>query len=109
MCAARIHRVEVLTRSGCCLCEKVIRFLEQLKNQIQFELVVTDISSSLLLTQLFRWEIPVVKVDGVIVFKGRIDLPMLEAFLLGHGYSSRQVEGPDDTSSIGGVPSGLGK
>jgi glutaredoxin-like protein DUF836 len=59
-----MHRVRLYFASGCHLCEAARSVLEQVREEIPFELEETDIGGDMELERRYRERIPVVAVDG---------------------------------------------
>jgi thiol-disulfide isomerase/thioredoxin len=66
-------RVELFTKEDCGLCEEVKRILLLVRRDLPFELVEHDITGDPVLFERYRYEIPVVHVDGHRAFKYRLD------------------------------------
>lgn len=75
-------RIEILEKEGCHLCEVAHRYLIELQEELGFELVSRDILSDPLLHQRYRWEIPVILVDGEEWARHRIESELFEGRLL---------------------------
>ncbi|MFL5320450.1 MAG: glutaredoxin family protein [Myxococcaceae bacterium] len=78
------RRVVIYSKQNCGLCEEARRVVENVRERVPFELSVVDIttlSHELLLR--FRYDIPVISVDGVERFKHRVDEQAFEAFVRG--------------------------
>ncbi len=70
-------RVELFTKRGCHLCERVHAVIEQARAQVDFELVVTDIESDPVLFETYKIDVPVVRVGGRKAFKYRVEVDEL--------------------------------
>jgi glutaredoxin len=66
-------RVEIYSKSGCCLCDQAKAVLERAQARVPFELVEIDIARDPRLLQTYGEEIPVVFVDGRKAFKYHVD------------------------------------
>ena len=64
-----LHRVVVYSKEGCHLCERAISTLSELSGQKTFQLQILDIAKDEKLFEKFSVEIPVVEVDGKVVFR----------------------------------------
>jgi glutaredoxin len=67
--------VRIYTKPGCCLCDQAREVLERLRERIAFDLVEEDIRADPALFARWRYEIPVVIVNGRDTFKH----PLVEA------------------------------
>ncbi|NBD13515.1 MULTISPECIES: glutaredoxin family protein [Corallococcus] len=74
-------RVDIYSKPRCSLCEKALIVVEQVQARLPFEIHVTDILQSPELFETWRYDIPVVLIDGVPAFKHRVDAEGLEARL----------------------------
>lgn len=72
-------RVDIYSKPRCSLCEKALAVVEAVQSRLPFELYVTDILQSPDLFEAWRYDIPVVLIEGVPVFKYRVDEETLEA------------------------------
>lgn len=64
-----IHKITVLSKEGCHLCEKAIDILRELSMTKYFDLEITDISKDRVLFEKYFLKIPVVRLDGIDVFE----------------------------------------
>jgi hypothetical protein len=67
-----ISRVRLYARPGCHLCEVVEELLEELLGECPFDLEQIDITTDMDLFERYRYEIPVVAVEGGAFVAGRI-------------------------------------
>jgi hypothetical protein len=67
-----ISRVRLYSRPGCHLCEVAEELLEELLNECPFDLELIDITTDMDLFDRYRYEIPVVAVEGGAFVAGRI-------------------------------------
>ncbi|RKH06308.1 glutaredoxin family protein [Corallococcus praedator] len=74
-------RVDIYSKPRCSLCEKARAVVEEVRTRLPFELYVTDILQSPDLFETWRYDIPVVLIDGVPAFKHRVEPEVLEARL----------------------------
>ncbi|MFP2896845.1 glutaredoxin family protein [Corallococcus sp. 4LFB] len=72
-------RVDIYSKPGCSLCVKAVAVAEEVQARLPFELYVTDIRQSPDLFEAWRYDIPVVLIEGVPSFKHRVDGEALEA------------------------------
>ena len=73
--------VEIYSKPNCPLCEDVKTILERVRTRVEFNLVEVDISRDPALRRQFRYDIPVVFIDGQQAFKHRVTEEALEARL----------------------------
>ena len=59
-----LHKITVLSKEGCHLCERAIDTLRELANDYPFDLEVIDISKDQSLFEKYFLKIPVVRLDG---------------------------------------------
>ncbi len=64
-----MHKITVISKHGCHLCERAIQVLESLKTKGNFELEVLYIEDDQSLHDEYWLKIPVVKLDGKDVFE----------------------------------------
>ena len=74
-------RVELLTREGCHLCEDAQRVLESALGPAGEAFAVVDVDASPPLAARYGEEVPVVLMDGIKRFKGRVDEARLRRLL----------------------------
>jgi glutaredoxin len=73
--------VTLYSKPGCHLCEDVRALLDDLAAERGFQLEEVDIQTDAALYARYRYEIPVVLIDGREIAKGRIDERTLAAAL----------------------------
>jgi glutaredoxin len=66
-------RVEIYSKPDCSLCDEAKRLLLALQRQIPFELLERNIEDDIQLFERYRYDIPVVFIDGQKAFKHRLD------------------------------------
>ena len=64
--------VEVYSKPGCCLCTQALAAVEAVRQRVPFELVERDVRQDAELARRWRYDIPVVCIDGVVALKGRV-------------------------------------
>lgn len=69
------------TRHGCHLCEDAKAVLDRVAADVEFSLAVHDIDQDAELQRRYSWDIPVLLVDGVELFKHHFDEARLRAKL----------------------------
>lgn len=74
-------RVDIYSKPACSLCEEAIAAVERVQARIPFYLAVVDIRQSPELFDAWRYDIPVVLINGQPVFKHRVDEARLEALI----------------------------
>lgn len=65
-------RVTLYMRAGCHLCEEAKREMEAAGCRDRYALEEIDIDSDPALRARYGWDIPVVAIDGIVVFKHRL-------------------------------------
>jgi glutaredoxin len=76
--------VTIYGKPDCCLCDEALKVLEEAGKHIPFDIEKKDISGDAALVSLYGMDIPVILIDGRIVFRHRVDHDRLMA-LLGKG------------------------
>ncbi|MHB8416735.1 MAG: redoxin domain-containing protein [Myxococcales bacterium] len=66
-------QVEVYSKKDCHLCDEAKAVLARVRERIPFELIEVDIEQDAKLFEQFKWDVPVVFVDGRKAFKHRVD------------------------------------
>jgi glutaredoxin len=64
-----IHKITVLSKEGCHLCERAIDTLRNVSNPHSFNLEIVDISKDRVLFEKYFLKIPVIRVDDTDVFE----------------------------------------
>jgi glutaredoxin len=77
--------VEIYSKPDCSLCDAALATLKAVQRCIPFELVERDVRQDKVLAERWRYDIPVVCIDGEVAFCGRVSAEALER---------RLVEGP---------------
>ncbi|MBJ6763875.1 glutaredoxin family protein [Myxococcaceae bacterium JPH2] len=72
-------RVDIYSKPNCSLCEKARVVVEEVRARIPFELRILSILEDPELLTRWRYEIPVVVIDGVPAFTLQVDAESLEA------------------------------
>ena len=75
--------VTFYTRPGCSLCEKALVVVNRVRGDIPFHLEISDISGNPGLLRKYALHIPVVSIDGVEVFRFRVDEKLFRSRLAG--------------------------
>ena len=75
------HKVILYGKKECCLCDEAMEILERVQMSLPFELEKKDISGDGELLERFGLKIPVIFVDGVEVFKYRVNEARLRSML----------------------------
>jgi glutaredoxin len=75
-------KVEIYSKADCSLCEDAKKSLLQVQRRVPFQLVEVDIEEDATLLEEYRYDIPVVFINGQKAFKHRIDPEVLERRLL---------------------------
>jgi glutaredoxin len=73
--------VRLYSKPNCCLCDQAKEVLERVRERIPFELVEEDIRADPALFAAYRYDIPVVIIDGRDTFKLRLEEAEVEACL----------------------------
>ena len=75
------HKVTLYGKAECCLCDEAMELLHKVDAVVPFDLEKIDISDQPELLAEFGLKIPVIFVDGVQVFKYRVNEGRLLALL----------------------------
>lgn len=75
------HKVILYGKKECCLCDEAMEVLQKVNASLPFELEKRDITGDRELLEKFGLKIPVIFVDGVEVFKYRVNENRLRALL----------------------------
>jgi glutaredoxin len=75
--------VTLYTRARCHLCEVAAEVLDDVREDLPFDLTVVDIDGDEALRARYRTDIPVVLLDGELLFRYRVDADVLRARLRG--------------------------
>ncbi|MBZ4416427.1 glutaredoxin family protein [Myxococcus sp. RHSTA-1-4] len=75
-------RVDIYSKPKCSLCDKAADVVESVRARIPFELRIISILEDPALFSQWRYDIPVVVINGVPTFKHHVDAAALEARLL---------------------------
>lgn len=73
--------VEVFSRSNCPLCDEALQVVRSAQSRVAFELRVVDILSDQTLYEQYRYDVPVVRINGLQRFVHRVSREDLEALL----------------------------
>ncbi|WP_257460924.1 glutaredoxin family protein [Archangium lipolyticum] len=73
--------VRIYSKPNCCLCDQAKDVLERVRERIPFDLVEEDIRADPATFTAFRYDIPVVIIDGHQAFKLRLEEGEVEAYL----------------------------
>ena len=68
-----IPTVTIFGKPGCCLCDEALEVIERVSRRVPFRLEKVDITSSPDLMARYRYDIPVVHVDGREAFLQGVD------------------------------------
>ena len=69
----KIHKVTLYGKKECCLCDEAMEILQKVALSIPFDFEKIDISDNQELLAEFGLKIPIIFVDGVQVFKYRVN------------------------------------
>ncbi len=69
--------VTLFTKEDCPLCDEAKGVLDAARSQVEFRLELVDIERDREFYEAYKWEIPVVHVNGRMAFKHRLDLGKL--------------------------------
>lgn len=92
--------VEILEREGCHLCEVAHEYLLELGEEFGFELRSHDIQADPDLFDRYRWDVPVILIDGEEWARHRIEPEFFESRLLKRVEERRGGGGSVDPSQL---------
>ncbi len=64
--------IEIYSKENCQLCDEVKKIIKNVNEKIEFEIKEIDITKDDELFEKYKYDIPVVHINGVIAFKHRI-------------------------------------
>jgi hypothetical protein len=64
--------VEIYSKPGCTLCTLALFTLQAVQRRVPFQLIERDIREDPALSHTWRYDIPVVCIDGEVAFRGRL-------------------------------------
>jgi glutaredoxin len=73
--------VRIYSKPDCCLCAQAKEILERVRSRIPFDLVEEDIRADPVLFATYRYDIPVVIIEGLATYKHRLDESVVEECL----------------------------
>jgi glutaredoxin len=73
--------VEIYSKADCPLCDEAKDVIVSVRQRVPFELKVVDIEADPELFARYRYDIPVVFIDGSKAFKHHVDVTAFEARL----------------------------
>jgi hypothetical protein len=76
-------KVDIYSKPSCSLCDEAIDVVERVRARVPFELRIISILEDPAGMMAWRYDIPVVLIDGELAFKHRVDEAAFEARLLG--------------------------
>lgn len=74
-------RIDIYSKPNCSLCDKAAAVVEEVRTRIPFELRIISILEDAAAFEAWRYDIPVVVINGIPTFKYRVDAGELEARL----------------------------
>lgn len=84
-------KLELYTKAHCSLCDKAQAMIEALRQRQPFALEVHDIRASPSLFERFRYQVPVLALDGEVLLSLRFTDEQLEKALVESGFIPRRV------------------
>ena len=74
-------QVVVYTAEGCALCERALEVVTRVRESVEFDLRVVDVTGDAELESRYRETLPVVEIDGVRAFTYFVEAEALRARL----------------------------
>ena len=71
-------KLTLYSKKDCRLCDIAKKGLNELQNEIAFSITEVDIEKDLIANEKYRHLIPVIEMDGKVIFTGRIDREKLK-------------------------------
>ncbi|MDP7033622.1 MAG: glutaredoxin family protein [Planctomycetota bacterium] len=75
--------IQFYTKSDCPLCEQALASLREELGDRPHHIETVDIETDPKLQEQFRYEIPVIRIDGTVRFRGKMNLVLLRRLLRG--------------------------
>ncbi|HVG62780.1 MAG TPA: glutaredoxin family protein [Hyalangium sp.] len=72
-------KVDIYSKPSCSLCDEAIDVVERVRARTPFELRIISILEDPAAMMAWRYDIPVVLIDGEVAFKHRVDEALFEA------------------------------
>jgi predicted thioredoxin/glutaredoxin len=72
-------KVDIYSKPSCSLCDEAIDVVERVRARVPFELRIISILEDPAAMMAWRYDIPVVVIDGELAFKHRVDEEAFEA------------------------------
>jgi hypothetical protein len=76
-------KVDIYSKPNCSLCDEAIAVVERVRARTPFELRIISILEDHEAMMAWRYDIPVVRIDGEVAFKHRVDEALFEARIRG--------------------------
>jgi hypothetical protein len=76
-------KVDIYSKPNCSLCDEAIAVVERVHARTPFELRIISILEDPAAMMAWRYDIPVVLIDGELAFKHRVDEALFEARVRG--------------------------
>ncbi|MGO8673020.1 MAG: glutaredoxin family protein [Capsulimonadaceae bacterium] len=73
--------IVLYTKPGCCLCDEARRELEELRTETPFQLVECDITVDVAMRDAYEARIPVVSLNGRVIFEYFVNKTRLRELL----------------------------
>ena len=73
--------IQFYTKSDCPLCEQALATLRKEVGNRPHHIETVDIETDPKLQEQFRYEIPVIRIDGTVRFRGEVNLVLLRRLL----------------------------
>ncbi len=91
-------KVDIYSKPNCSLCDEAIDVVERVRARIPFELRIISILEDPAGMMAWRYDIPVVLIDGELAFKHRVDPAAFEARIRGGQGGTRvaQISAQDE-------------
>ena len=67
-----MHTITLYTKPGCSLCDEALEVIEEVRSTQPFELTLINILDSLADYELYKHDIPVIKVNGAEIVRHHV-------------------------------------
>jgi predicted thioredoxin/glutaredoxin len=87
-------KVDIYSKPNCSLCDEAIAVVERVRARTPFELRIISILEDPEAMMAWRYDIPVVLIDGELAFKHRVEEALFEARIRGGQGGTRVAQIP---------------
>ncbi len=74
--------IEIFSKENCQLCDEAKNVIKKVKMSIEFDFIEIDITKDKEIFEKYKYDIPVIHLNGVIAFKHRVnEIELIKKFL----------------------------